>query len=112
MKTCDNLNNILQGDKTEMGEKLFSIEDYFASENHKLIFALIYTDKSLRENLLGISEELYLDEGKAKEWRNSISKKIHPDTCKIYGADNAFMKLNELYAHMTAITEEDGGRNE
>lgn len=95
-----------------MEEEKFTIDEYFRSEKDKLIFALIYTDKSLRESLLGISEELYLDKEKAKEWRNSISKKIHPDICKIPGADNAIKKLNELYDHMTEKDEEDGGNDE
>lgn len=33
---------------------------YFASEAHKLVFALLFTDKKIRMELLGITEELYL----------------------------------------------------
>ena len=68
-----------------MEEEKFTIDEYFRSEKDKLIFALIYTDKSLRES---------------------------PDICKIPGADNAIKKLNELYDHMTEKDEEDGGNDE
>ena len=42
---------------------------YFVSEAHKLVFALLFTDKKIRMELLGIGEELYLDKEKAKEWK-------------------------------------------
>lgn len=61
------------------------VDSFFKSEEHKIIFALLYTDKSLREMLLDISPELYSDVSKAKEWRNTLIKKIHPDSCKIEG---------------------------
>ena len=97
-------------------EKTFTISDFFRSEEHKIIFAVLYTDTSLREKLLSISEELYLDEGKAKEWRNNLVKKIHPDICKVQGAEDAIKKINELYGRMTEQDEaeesEDGGKDE
>ena len=39
---------------------------FFISEEYKYIFALCYTDKKLRADLLGITEELYEDNEKAK----------------------------------------------
>lgn len=54
-------------------------DDYFKSEERKIIFAILYTDTSLKEKLLGISGELYLNKDKAKEWRNYLVKKIHSD---------------------------------
>ena len=82
-----------------MEEKMLQ---YFASEEHMLIFALVYTDTSLRAKLLGITEELYENEEEAKQWRNKIVKKIHPDHCHIDGADAAVRKLMEFYKSMTA----------
>ena len=78
---------------------------YFVSEAHKLVFALLFTDKKIRMELLGIGEELYLDKDKAKEWHYRIAKIIHPDTCKIEGCEEAIMKLNELYAGMVKVDE-------
>lgn len=95
-----------------MEENVISEKEYFKSDIHKIIFALIYTDMSLREKLLGISEELYLDKVKAKKWRNALSKKIHPDRCKVIGAGDAFKRLNELYARMTEVDDEYGDIDE
>lgn len=81
------------------------MDAYFTSEEHKLIFALVFTDTTLRAQLLGITEELYMDKQKAKEWRNAIVKKIHPDVCKIDGAAEAIKKLNDFF---NSMTEEDG----
>lgn len=78
---------------------------YFVSEAHKLVFALLFTDKKIRMELLRIDEELYLDKEKAKEWHHRIAKIIHPDTCKIEGCEKAIMKLNELYAGMVKVDE-------
>lgn len=82
----------------------YDLDLYFVSEAHKLIFALLFIDKEIRMELLGIEEELYLDEEKAKEWYRRIAKIIHPDTCKIKGCEKAIMKLNELY---TGMVKED-----
>lgn len=78
---------------------------YFVSEAHKLVFALLFTDKRIRTELLGISEDLYLDKNKAKDWHHGIAKIIHPDTCKIEGCEKAIMKLNELYTGMVKQDE-------
>lgn len=83
----------------------YNLDLYFVSEAHKLIFALLFTDKGIRMELLGIEEELYLDEQKAKEWHHRIAKIIHPDTCKIEGCEKAIMKLNELYTGMVKADE-------
>ena len=90
-------------------KKAVIINDFFKTEEHKIIFAVLYTDTLLREKLLGISEELYLNKEKAKEWRNHLVKKIHPDISKIPGAEEAIKKLNELYARMTELDEEGNG---
>ena len=78
---------------------------YFVSEVHKLIFALLYTDKKTRMKLLDITEELYEDKEKAKKWYRRISKLIHPDICKVDGCKEADTKLNELYNSMVSTDE-------
>lgn len=85
--------------------KEIKYDDFFKTETHKYLFALLYTDKKLRMKLLGISEELYENETEAKAWRNKILKQIHPDNCAIEGAKEAIEKLNELYAGMTEKDE-------
>ena len=95
-------------DKTKAEDTTICMNDFFKSEEHKIIFAVLYTDTVLREKLLGISEELYLETSKAKEWRNYIAKKIHPDACSIPGAEEAMKKINELYTRMTESDDGDG----
>lgn len=85
--------------------KEIKYDDFFKSETHKYLFALLYTDKKLRMKLLDISEELYENENAAKSWRNKILKLIHPDNCELEGAKEAIEKLNELYARMTERDE-------
>lgn len=85
-------------------EKL-DLSIYFASEVHKFVFALCYLDKAIRMELLGITEEMYEDKEKAKEWYRRIAKIIHPDTCKLHDSEKAIAKLNELYAGMVKEDE-------
>ena len=79
---------------------------YFISEEHKYVFALCYLDKTIRMELLGITEELYEDKEKAKDWYRRIAKAIHPDICKLPGCEKAIVKLNELYAGMVKEDEQ------
>ena len=81
------------------------INQYFVSEEHKYVFALLFTDNKVRMKLLGITEELYLNKDKAKLWYRNIIKKIHSDSCKITGCEEAVTKLNELYKGMGDIDE-------
>ena len=75
---------------------------YFISPIHRFIFALVELDGESKQRVLGITQELYNDKEKAKSWRDSIAKQIHPDCCKIEGADCAMAKLSELYTRMVS----------
>ena len=90
-----------------MAGKTTDFDTYFKSEEHKIIFALLYTDTALRRKILKITEELYMNADKAKKWRNRLLRKIHPDVCDIIGADEAIKKINELYVHMTEKSENE-----
>lgn len=74
--------------------------EFFRDEESMLIFALLHTDMELRETLLGIREELYESEKKAKKWRQKIIGKIHPDHHSHPKADEAVAKLNSIYERM------------
>ena len=74
---------------------------YFRSDAHYYIFILNETDAHVRCKLLGITDDLYYNKRKAKKWMNKIFKMINPDVCNIEGAEEAVMKLNELYDSMT-----------
>lgn len=52
---------------------------------------------------LGVNQKHFSkDPSYAKEFFRIASKKIHPDICKINGAEETFMKLKELYDLMSA----------
>ena len=86
-------------------QKKMDLSIYFASEEHEYVFALCYLDKAIRMELLGITEELYEDKEKAKDWYHHIVKIVHPDTCKLPDCEKAVAKLNELYAGMVKEDE-------
>lgn len=73
---------------------------YFSSLANKYIFALTELDGEIRAKLLGITREHYSNLRLAKEWKNSIVKKIHPDICTHSEAQHAMAKLNTIYEGM------------
>lgn len=75
-------------------------DKYFISKQHRYIFALVELDGVIRAKMLGITKELYHDKSKAKMWRDTLVKQIHPDVCSVDGADKAVAKVNELYSRM------------
>ena len=78
----------------------FHYDDYFISEDAKLIFAILYVETEKRADLLGITENLYESSRAAKEWFSSIIKNIHPDKCDHPEASQASAKLNKIYERM------------
>jgi hypothetical protein len=82
-------------------EEIEKQEDkYFISKIHRYIFALVELDGANRAKILGITQELYHDKDKAKIWRDTLAKQIHPDVCCVDGAEAAVAKVNELYSRM------------
>ena len=75
-------------------------DKYFKSKQHRYIFALVELDGTVRAKILGITKELYHDKNKAKIWRDTLVKQIHPDVCSVDGAEAAVAKVNELYSRM------------
>ncbi|MEZ9169304.1 DnaJ domain-containing protein [Vibrio cyclitrophicus] len=76
--------------------------DYFKSPKDKLMFLLLEVDGKRRNQLLGITPDMYDDNQAAKKWYKSLSLQVHPD--KNPGdedAAKAFDKLKELHTMMT-----------
>ena len=72
--------------------------DYFKSDRDRILFLLLEVDGKRRNQLLGITSEMYENKEAAKKWYKSLSIKIHPD--KNPGdpkAVEAFSKLKGLY---------------
>lgn len=75
---------------------------YFISEAHEYMFYLLELSGKQRMNKLGITPMCYRNKGRAKQWRDEVSKIInsdvafHPDVLK-----EAESKLDEIYRNMT-----------
>lgn len=79
---------------------LKEVDEFFVSDEAKLIFVLLYVENEERAKLLGIEEEMYESIELAKSWKSKIVKKIHPDRCKHPKATEAMSKVNSIYARM------------
>lgn len=77
----------------------------FKSPIHEACFVLAVMDGEGRQNILGITNELYSSKKANKKWHNKWSRLIHPDRLKEYPelaeiSQIASSKLNELYTRM------------
>ena len=77
----------------------FQEDVYFRNKSLRYIFALNYMEGKKRNEIIGLTNELYDDECKAKNWYKSIIKIIHPDINQDQkdDAEKAMTKLNEIY---------------
>ena len=76
-------------------------KDYFTTQDCEYIFYLVELDGKLRMDKLGITPTLFANKKAAKQWRDKISKAIHPDYCRHEKANEAMAQLNALYHQMT-----------
>ena len=75
---------------------------YFKSEKDKLFFLLNEVDGKRRNQLLGITTDMYSDEKLSKQWFKRISNKVHPDkNPNDPRSTEAFDNLKKLYSMMT-----------
>ncbi|MBP8149355.1 MAG: hypothetical protein KAY21_06515 [Limnohabitans sp.] len=66
----------------------------FISRQAEIIFYLTKLEGKQRNDALGMSDDIYEDLGKAKEWYRNMRGLVHPDK----GGDaNAFAILKKLY---------------
>ena len=64
------------------------------------IFYLLELEGELRMQKLGINKSHFTNKKKAKQWRDKISKEIHPDKSDHKKAEEAMAKLNSIYEAM------------
>ncbi len=76
---------------------IYSSTGYFASEPARYIYALTELDGEHRLKELGVEKDHYYNKEKARRWRDTIAKAIHPDVCAHPHANAASAKLTELY---------------
>ncbi len=76
---------------------------YFQSEQARAMFALLELDSGPdRSRILGITDDLYRSQEKAKAWRNRILRLVAPDhNPGLPGANEAAARLSEIYDLIT-----------
>lgn len=75
---------------------------FFKTEKDKLFFLLNEVDGKRRNQLLGITSDMYSDERLSKQWFKRMSNKVHPDkNPHDPRATLAFDNLKKLYSLMT-----------
>ena len=75
-------------------------EEYFISKIDEYIFYLLELEGELRMKKLGINKSHFTNKKKAKQWRDKISKEIHPDKSDHEKSEEAMAKLNSIYEAM------------
>ena len=75
-------------------------DKYFKSTLHKLAF-MLENYNPVFDEFLGIKDIHYVDDIKAKEWRNEFQKIFHPDTvlCE-FNTTNISNTINSIYNRM------------
>ncbi len=77
------------------------IDGFFKSKQDEYLFYLTKLEGKQRNQLLGLTDEHYVDKELAKKWYREISNYVHPDK---NGDGNAFHTLRNLY---NVLIEED-----
>lgn len=108
LKKCKKLSEKLQ--PNNIGQKATNLRltkqvdsiDYFKSDRDRIIFLLLEVDGKRRNQLLGITPEMYENKEAANKWYKSLSVKVHPDrNPDDLKAAEAFIKLKALYDKIT-----------
>lgn len=83
-------------------------DEFFKSEESKYLFCLTEVDGKRRNEVIGLTDDLYDDKDKAKKWYKNIVKIIRPDIRSNDKTKNAFNELSKLYKTiMNSFEEED-----
>ncbi len=76
--------------------------EYFKSEACEKIFYLVCMTGEAKTLALGITRRHFAEEEKAREWRDSFLKVIHPDVCEHPKAHEAACEVERIYQEMIA----------
>ena len=84
---------------------------FFASEKHRLTYALTRLDKRQRLEMLGVTDEHYEDPELIKKWFEDLSKYVHPDYNKLPDANLAWQKLEQIKNDLMEHAKQFGKKN-
>jgi cell division protein FtsB len=94
----------LEAENTALKQQLATAQtsdsDYFVSPTAEIIYSIVKLDGEDRLKALGINRSHYKDPAKAKQWRNDLAAKIHPDKCNHPQAAVAIDEVTALYKNM------------
>ena len=79
-----------------------SESSYFVSPEAEIIYNITKLDGEARLKALGVNRSHYKDAKKAKDWRNNLAMKVHPDYCTHSHAARAMDEITSLYENMVA----------
>lgn len=85
----------------------FQEDEFFKSEESKYLFCLTKVDGKKRNQVIGLTDELYDDKDKAKNWYWRIVKIIRPNVNNNDKTKSAFNELKKLYDHIIQSFEEE-----
>lgn len=86
----------------------FQDDEFFKNQESKYLFCLTEVDGKKRNEVIGLTDELYDNKNKAKKWYRNIAKIIRPDIKNDDRTKKAFNELNKLYKNiMNSFEEED-----
>ena len=89
----------LNKDIEKAKEEADDYDDFFQSETHRLIFALVKLDNNLCHEMLDITEKHYRNKTLAEQWRNTMIEKLKVDKT-IRGSKKAFEQVELFYKRM------------
>jgi len=101
------LYNVIKGLKKHWNT--FQDDSYFQNKSARYIFALTHMGGEERNRIIELTEELYDDECRAKEWYRSVVKIIHPDMNQANQEDakKAMDILSEIYDRIKSCFNND-----
>ena len=85
----------------------FQEDEFFKSEESKYLFCLTEVDGCKRNEVIGLTDELYDDKNLAQKWYRKILKIIRADVRDSERTRNAFNELNKLYRTIMSVFDEE-----
>lgn len=77
------------------------VKSPFASERQRIIYCLLDHEGEKRNELLGITDEMYHEPKAARKWYKKLAQVIRPDVNFDERSKQAFQELQEILSNLT-----------
>lgn len=94
------INELNSDDSVVTDNSVTNYNGVFRSQVDEYIFYLLELDGKVRSDKLNVTRGCYSNKKEAKVWRDTIAKVIHPDKCTDCRANEAYLKLTDMYEEM------------